>query len=376
MDNFEDHVRRVPWQEGETPDEHAALWPPPGMDPNGKRKPKKRQDKLMGEANKIKGQLMKWVREDEKAKAWAAIHAVIMSFTCMAFFATMMIMWFHVFHNSMGWSIFILVLCLLAATGLIVFGAKKRSERMWIMIMGFLCLIVIFFAAIWGFTMYYHHIVYYERYMEMRSYSNVGGSQKSDGFNDGSMFLFTQDTRLDVMRSVGFKSKWTGETYCVAPVVDSTMSAANPVNWWAVGSNCCLARGEFVCDDAEDPQTMSALVVLEPEDVVRDYMKWAVAGASYPRYIRAIHLEEAAFATRAAKNIKLLYWVKDPIQKQNQFWDDAKYNTIWCGVILWVFLLFLGYYICYSVRWVKPRADKRLQGHATPLAHRQSGTQK
>merc|ERR550537_176838 len=296
-----------------------------------------------------------------------------MSFTCMAFFTTIMIMWFHVYHNSMGWSIFILVLCLLAATLLIVFGAKKRSERMWVMIMGFLCLIVTFFSLIWGFNMYYKHLVYYERYMEMRSYSNVGGSQLTSGFNDGSMFLFTQDTRLDVMRSVGFRSRWTGETYCVAPVVDSTMSAANPVNWWAIGSNCCLARGEFVCDDAEDPQTMSALVVLEPEDVVRDYMKWAVSGASYPRYIRAIHLEEAAFATRAAKNIKLLYWVKDPIQKQNSFWDDAKYKTIWCGVILWLALLFTGYWICYKWRWVKPRADKRLQGHATPLAQKQSG---
>lgn len=298
----------MPWNCGETPDDHAALWPPADMDKNPNRKVKRKNDKLMQEANKIKGQLMKWVREDEKAKAWAAIHAVIMSFTCIAFFTVMMITWFHVYHNSMGWSIFIFVMCLLAATIIAVFGAKKRSERMWVMILGFLCAAVVFISLIWGFQMYYKHLVYYERYMEMRSYSNVGGSQQTTGFSDGSMFLFTQDTRLDVMRSVGFKSRWTGETYCVAPVVDSTMSAANPVNWWAIGPNCCLARGEFVCDDAEDPNTMSALVVLEPEDVVRPYMKWAVSGASYPRYIRAIHLEEAAFATRAAKNLKLLYW--------------------------------------------------------------------
>merc|ERR1719183_2256106 len=90
--------------------------------------------------------------------------------------------------------------------------------------------------------MYYKHLVYYLRYTEMRTYSNVGGSQGVTQFNDGSMFLFTQDSRLDVLRSVGYKSRWTGQTYCVAPVVDSTMTNANHINFWAVGEDCCLAR--------------------------------------------------------------------------------------------------------------------------------------
>jgi len=215
--------------------------------------------------------------------------------------------------------------------------------------------------------MYFQHLVYYQRYLEMRTYSNVGGSQSSSQFNDGSMFLFTQDTRLDVMRSVGYKSRWTGETYCVSPVVDSTMTNANEISFWAVGTNCCMARGEFVCEDASDAKTMSALVVLEPEDVVRPFMRWAVAGSVYPRYERSIKLQEAAYAVRAAKKIKMLYWVKDPIQKQNSFYDTAKSTTITFAVLLWVFLLFLSYFICYKCRWVRPRQDKRLEGAATPL---------
>lgn len=375
---FEDHIRRMPWNVGETPHDHSALWPPVGEDPRSKAAKMKalkgnRGDKLMGEATKVKGQMMKWVREDSKAKAWAGIHAVIMSLVCMIFFAAMMIMWFKVFHKSFGWSVFIFLVCLIVSAGVTIFGARKRDQRMWILIMGFLCALVTFVGLFFGFFMYYRHLVYYQRYMEMRTYSNVGGSQATSGFNDGSMFLFTQDTRLDVMRSVGYKSRWTGETYCVAPVVDSTMTSANQINFWAVGDNCCLARGEFVCGDAEDAQTMSALVLLEPEDVVRPFMRWAVAGSVYPRYIKSIHLQEAAYATRAAQNIKLLYWVKDPIAKQNAYYDDAKNNTVTFGVVLWFILLFLAYGICYKFRWMKPRADKRLPANqATPLTQGQT----
>jgi len=377
MNPFEDHVRRMPWTVGETPHDHSALWPPVGEDPKSKAAKMRalkgnRGDKLMGEAAKIKGQLMKWVKEDEKAKAWAAIHAVIMSFTCMIFFVAMIIMWFHVYHKSFAWSVVIFVLCLLICAGISIFAAKKRDQRLWILVLALMCVLVTFIGLFFGFIMYFKYLVYYQRYVEMRQYSNVGGSQSVSQFSDANMFLFSQDTRLDVMRSVGYKSKWTGETYCVAPVVDSTMTNANDINFWAVGSNCCLARGEFLCDDASDPKTMSALVVLEPEDVVRPFMRWAVAGSVYPRYERAIKLQEANYATRAATDIKMLYWVKDPIAKQDSFYNDAKNKTILFGVILWVSLLFLSYFICYKCRWVRPRADKRLEGAKTPLTARQN----
>lgn len=373
---FEDHVRRMPWNVGETPHDHSTLWPPQGEDPKAKAAKLKalkgnRGDKMLGEAAKLKGTLMKWVREDEKAKAWAAIHAIIMSFVCIAFFLAMLFMWFVVWHKSFGWSVFIFLACLAVSGGICIYGARNRDQRAWIIIMGCLCALVTCVGLVFGFFMYFKFLVYYERYQEMRTYSNVGGSQPVSQFNDGSMFLFTQDTRLDVMRSVGYKSRWTGEVYCVAPVVDSTMTNADNINFWAVGSNCCLARGEFVCNDAQDPKTMSALVVLEPEDVVRPFMKWAVAGSVYPRYERSIKLQEAAYATRQARKIKMLYWVKDPIAKQNSFLYDARNIAVWFTICFWIFLLIVSYVICYKFRWVRPRADKRMKaegdGEKQPL---------
>merc|ERR1719460_1999450 len=117
---------------------------------------------------------MKWVKEDEQAKAWAAIHALIMSFVCISFFVVMLVMWFHVYHHSFGWSVVIFLGCLLVAAGIAIFGAKKRDQRTWIIIMAMLCVVVTFVGLFFGFFMYFRHLVYYQRYVEMRTYSNVG----------------------------------------------------------------------------------------------------------------------------------------------------------------------------------------------------------
>jgi len=370
---FEDHVRRTRWIDGETPHDHVEKFPLVEEDPRkkinkGKALRGNRGDKIMADASKLKGKVMKWVRADEQAKAWAVIHAVLMSFVCISFFVAMILMWFFVFRRSLFWSAVIFLGCLAGSGGIAFYGSKKRDERTWIIIMGCICAVVTFLGLFFGFFIYYRLLVYYQRYVEMRTYSNVGGSQPISQFNDGSMFLFTQDSRLDVMRSVGYKSRWTGDVYCVAPVVDSTMTNAAPINFWAVGEDCCLARGEFMCDDAQDPKTMSALVVLEPEDVVRPFMRWAVAGSIYPRYERSIKLEEAAFATRAATKIKMLYWVKDPIAKQNSFYDKAKNITIWTTVVLWMLLLVGSFGICRYYRWLRPHSDKRLNDALIPIA--------
>jgi len=370
---FEDHVRRMPWQQGETPHDHATSFPLIEPDPRKKANRLKalrgnRGDSMLAEASKVKGVLMKWVREDEKAKAWAVIHSLIMSFVCIGFFLVMMFMWFFVFRKSFFWSAFIFLGCLAASGGIVYYGSKKRDERFWIIIMGCVAAVVTCLGLFFGFFMYYRFLVYYLHYVEMRTYSNVGGSQAVTQFSDGSMFLFTQDSRLDIMRSVGYKSRWTGNVYCVSPVVDSTMSSADPINFWAVGEGCCLARGEFACDDAQDSKAMSALVVLEPEDVVRPFMRWAVAGSVYPRYERSIRLQEAAYATRAAPNIKMLYWVKDPVAKQNSFYYKAKDYTIWATVLLWISLLVGGFFVCRYFRYLRPRGDKRLSDASTPLS--------
>lgn len=233
---------------------------------------------------------------------------------------------------------------LLAASWKWSTGRDRRSLRLF----GVLFLQGILAGVLVGFFMYYHYLCYYWKYKEMRTYTNVGAAQSARAFGDGSMFLFTQDTRLDSSRAVGYESRWTGQHYCVAPIIDSTMTQADPINYWAVGENCCNPRAEFHCDDAKDPIARTALVLLQPEDVVSPLMIWATTGSSYGKYINALKLEESAYYTQAPDKLLLMRWTRNPIKLQNSFlWGALK---LWLYVsLVYVPLVFIGGYILARV---------------------------
>jgi hypothetical protein len=321
-----------------------------------------RMDGLMKKGN-VKA-LMKWIHKEEQDKAWAVLHCLLCTAVALAFFFAMIYVWFAIYHTTFFWSVFILFVLILIACVIILFGSGNGKltykQRKWVVCLGITCILTTILGTVLGFIMYFQYLAYYFRYLEMRAYTNVGASQAVSSFNDGDMFLFTMDTRLDVMRSIGHRSKYSGNDMCVAPLVDKTMSNVNPINFWAAGDNCCLARSQFMCDDAKDANAMSALVMLEPDEVVRPFMTWAVRGAVYPRYVNAIMQQESAYATRAADKIRLVYWVKDPIAKRDSFYYDARRRVMWFGLILCLCLLVVTYAYCYYFRDQKALNDQHV----------------
>jgi len=281
-------------------------------------------------------------------------------------YATMMYMWFRVYHFSFTKTVVVLAILLLIGLAMTVYSRQRVGgrERSWLFWSGVFFAVNALTALVVGFPLYFQSLAYYWRYESMRTYTNVAAAQQAFAFNDGGMLLWTEDTRLDPMRAVGFKSRWTGQTYCAAPIVDSTMSSANDINYWAVGENCCSARAEFHCDDAADPTTRSALVLLEPEDVVRPFMQWAVQGAVYPRFERAIKLEEATYFTRSAPKVKLVQWTKDPIALKNKIYSDAAFTCIWVSILL--FFLFWGAGCIVAKKNILPRVSRREPAHRMP----------
>eukprot|EP00747_Dinoflagellata_sp_TGD_P162011 gnl/TRDRNA2_/TRDRNA2_179146_c0_seq1.p1 gnl/TRDRNA2_/TRDRNA2_179146_c0~~gnl/TRDRNA2_/TRDRNA2_179146_c0_seq1.p1 ORF type:complete len:341 (+),score=37.59 gnl/TRDRNA2_/TRDRNA2_179146_c0_seq1:94-1116(+) len=275
--------------------------------------------------------------KDNKEKPRAILDGIKLVMACFLAYVIQIFAWFLIYRSSLSWTFAIFAVTFLGSLGVAI-SAGQRRLLFWGAV---LCALSSCIAVIVGFLCYYGHLVYYLKYMDMRTYTNVGASQSAYSFNDASMFLFTEDTRLDPLRSVGFVSRYTGETYCVSPIIDSTMSNSEEINYWAVGEGCCLQRSEFHCDDASKFETRSALVLLEPEDIVRPYMKWAVGNAIYPRYERAIKLQLATYNTQAAENVKLLRWSKDPIALRDSFYLAAvqKCTGLTCGYFAIVALL-------------------------------------
>lgn len=267
----------------------------------------------------------------------------------MVSYVVMIMVFFLVYHKNFNNTVFTFIL-LITVAALMALASRRQLtgiERPWLRWVAFMFAVSALLGVIVGFGLYYQFLCYYWRYQDLRAYTNVAASQQADAFTDANMFLWTEDTRLDPMRSVGYKSRWTGQTYCVAPIVDGTMGSVAPISYWAVGENCCTARAEFMCDDAADITVRSALVILEPEDVVRPFMTWAVRDATYPKFKNAVALADATYSTAAASTVKLVKWVKDPIVAMNNFYSDATTKCIWTSILLYLVLQLICFVIAY-----------------------------
>mmetsp|Transcript_34535 Transcript_34535/g.95113 ORF Transcript_34535/g.95113 Transcript_34535/m.95113 type:complete len:346 (-) Transcript_34535:167-1204(-) len=282
----------------------------------------------------------KKVLTDNKDHLRIIVYGTTLSLASMIPYVIMIVLWFRVYHDSFALTL-IPFLGLLVIAALMVFVSRKEVlgiERPWLRWSGALFAFCAIVGCIVGFFLYFRSLAYYWRYASLRSYTNIAAAQNAASFSDANMLLWTEDTHLDTMRSVGYKSKWDGGTYCVAPIVDGTMTTTQPIYYWAVGENCCSARADFSCDDAADSTTRSALVVLEPEDVVRPFMKWAVLGASYPKYERALLLQSGTYSDTVADEVKLVRWVKNPIATMNSYYSNAATRCIWVSVGFWLLL--------------------------------------
>lgn len=288
---------------------------------------------------------------DGKDRARAIVLTVALGVPGMTPYVLTLTTWFRQYHESFGTSV--ATMAMLVVLGMLfIVGSTRRAtgkDRPWMWWMGVIWTQATVVAIVVGFFLYFQNLAYYWKYQEMRTYTNVAAAQDSSAFGDGSMFLFTEDTRLDAVRSVGYRSRWTGETFCVAPLVDGTMNQGNSIQFFAVGDGCCTARGGFLCDDAEDFTTRSALRVLEPEDVARPWMQWAVRGAAFPKYMEAVKLQEATYATKAARRPALLVWTKDPIKMRDSFYAHAKSICIQVSLAYFAVVLVCVYLAAWTL---------------------------
>lgn len=283
--------------------------------------------------------------KDKKEKIKAVLICLAMIFIPATFYFVLVMCWFLVWHSSMVWMFIPLVLELLAIITLCIYALFKHQRSFfWC---GVLCLEAVIVGSILGFFAYYSELCFFYKYKELRAYTNVGASQTVQQFSDAGQFLFTEDTRLDPARGVGMASKWFGGTFCVAPIVDSTMGSADGINYWAVGQDCCTSRGTFFCDSARDSSSKTALVMLKPDQVARPWMTWAVATDYFPTYDNAIKLETANYLTQAASPKMLVVWTNDPPSFIDGYYNAAVVKCLIVSAIFGVLLSIQAYVVSF-----------------------------
>ena len=157
-----------------------------------------------------------------------------------------------------------------------------------------------------------------------RSYENVVPSEDPGIVADGGRVSFAKEAFLDQKRSVGFAAE-DGRLYCIAPI-SSHSDLEVPVNFWAVGVDCCGLTGRFQCD-AAPKQTGHGILLREESHVL---------------FSKRQHFEDArrksaaTFGIQGVEDALFLRWVtKEQYMDQQRVYDrEAAYFTVFTTLLI------------------------------------------
>mmetsp|Transcript_73441 Transcript_73441/g.165043 ORF Transcript_73441/g.165043 Transcript_73441/m.165043 type:complete len:329 (+) Transcript_73441:135-1121(+) len=196
----------------------------------------------------------------------------------------------------------------------------ERPEPNWLMFLFLTMLVGWICGVVFGNLNYWTNLQPYYDYNNLNEYSDVTpATVRGQQLMDAGRIRFTNATRLDLRKSMGFKNL---DTFCVAPISITGTSAGtllplDSYDFWAVGLGCCSSNSDdFHCGEYNNPSAKSGLRLMD--DYQRAYFRLAVQQA------------EAAYNIRAGHPI-FLYWMQNPQTEINAYQDDG-YKYFLLGV--------------------------------------------
>lgn len=264
-----------------------------------------------------------------------------------------------------------LIVMLLALQGVIVgpelHYSRRHKSMPWLVL---IWLVSTLSALYVGSRNYHKAYAPYELANSGRDYRDVPAGAMASGYLDGRTINFDASFVLDDTRSVGFKA--FGSTYCAAPVLSTSDTEALDdylvVQFWAVGLDCCGARGDFLCDDAGEADVHKGIVMHDPAE-----SETLVSALLAPRlfksgYSRAIAASCALYEMQTSADPVLIAWVKEPDDVLRGWLTTAL--LVWAGSSVAHFVLALGAWKLVQISGNPQSPDKLWRGR--PLRHNSS----
>lgn len=227
-------------------------------------------------------------------------------------------MWFTVF---VGFGT--ILLCFIGAAWLAV-EARRRGdadrEPTWMLFVSLSMVLAFVAGIVLGNTNFNTYMKEYYELNNLNVYKQVNpATARGQTLMDAAQMEFTNNTILDVRRSMGFKNL---DIYCVAPIVPANEAGPLPMesyDFWAVGLDCCsTGMADFHCGEYDSPgRSHGGLRVMEDEH--RAFFRLAVQQAETAYNIKATHP-------------LFLYWVRDPAGEMEQYRDEG-YMWYFLGMI-------------------------------------------
>lgn len=234
------------------------------------------------------------------------LNVVLPWFVFSVIFFLMIISFHHREPNTTYAMIGAFALIPLAAAGGLAWSTKREYDPSWYKLSFLMLLVAIILALVGGAYTYYNFLKPYYDYAVLQTYPQLDVS-KTSGRNvqDAGRVYFAAGTHIDLTRSWHFQA---GKVYCVAPIVGAGQAADAPVDFWAIGTDCCaIGASDFRCGDYSKAAARSGLRFLESDSWFpeRHLYRLAVEGA------------EGLFNIKSP-NPMFFTWVQDPLNMMNE----------------------------------------------------------
>lgn len=187
-------------------------------------------------------------------------------------------------------------------------------------IFGSWILVSLLCGAAVGIFAYEWRIRNYWLSQELEARANVLPSEPAGAYSNVGEIVFADEARVDASKTIGYKD---GRVYCVAPIAGDI--PFDKVQFWAAGTDCCGARGNFQCDDAWDLKARSGIVL-------RDH-QGAFVKDKRPYFMKAVEMAKATYAVASAEEPIFVQWIADPDKVELNIWKKGM-GFILCAIII------------------------------------------
>lgn len=259
---------------------------------------------------------------DEGKKHDVVARATVLTLFPVAIFNLVLLIFWR-FYNTRPLITMAFALQIVIIAGVLPQFSKKKGDawhQKWKDYLSLFCILAAGLGMAASLLVFYRHLLYYQKYHEMRLYSNIAASSNPMLVADGGIVEFSIDSSLDAGQTVGYRSAEMGVTLCVAPVVDTSMTNSDPISFFAAGIDCCGWRGQFLCGDALDVNARSGLLFIPPRQLVEATMEWAVKDDELlAEYHNAVKLHGSVYGAKASENVRFLRWTANPGHARGEF---------------------------------------------------------